>query len=61
MELATLLPSAVDVTGMRKAVGWTASDWTMLEQAWAVTPERFSVRSVREFYQASVGHLTPMD
>jgi len=56
-----LLPSAVDVTGMRKSVGWTASDWTMLEQAWAVTPERFSVRSVREFYEATVGHLTPMD
>ena len=56
-----LLPSAVDVTGMRKSVGWTASDWTMLEQAWAVTPERFSVRPVREFYQATVGHLTPMD
>ena len=56
-----LLPSAVDVTGMRTSVGWTASDWTMLEQAWAVTPERFSVGPVREFYQTTVGHLTPMD
>ena len=56
-----LLPAAIDVTGTRKSVGWTASDWTMLEHAWAVTPERFSVRSVREFYDATLAHLTPMD
>jgi hypothetical protein len=56
-----LLPAAVDVTGTRKSVGWTASDWTMLEHAWAVTPERFSVGSVREFYEATLAHLTPMD
>jgi hypothetical protein len=56
-----LLPAAVDVTGTRKSVGWTANDWTVLEHAWAVTPERFSVRPVREFYDATVGHLTPMD
>jgi hypothetical protein len=56
-----LLPAAVDVTGTRQSVGWTASDWTMLEHAWAVTPERFSVKSVREFYEATLAHLTPMD
>jgi len=56
-----LLPASVDVTGTRTSVGWTASDWTMLEHAWAVTPERFSVRSVREFYEATLAHLTPLD
>lgn len=56
-----LLPAAVDITGTRKSVGWTASDWTVLEHAWAVTPERFSVRAVREFSEATLAYLTPMD
>jgi hypothetical protein len=57
----SLLPAAVDITGMRKSVGWTASDWTMLEQAWAVTPERFSLTSVRDFSDATMEQLTLLD
>jgi hypothetical protein len=56
-----VLPRAVDVSGARQSVGWTASDWTVLEHAWAVSPERFSLAPVRAFYEATVEHLTAWD
>jgi hypothetical protein len=56
-----LLPSEVNITATRQSVGWTTGDWTMLEQAWAVDPERFSLAAVREFSRTTMAHLTPLD
>ena len=56
-----VLPSAVNVTGARSAVGWTANDWLMLEHAWGVDSELFGVQPVRDFYAATVAHLQPWD
>jgi hypothetical protein len=33
----------------------------MLEHAWGVNPDRFSVKPVREFYESTVARLTPLD
>lgn len=56
-----VLPSAVDVTGARSGVGWTANDWLMLEHAWGVDSELFGVQPVRNFYDATVAQLRPWD
>jgi hypothetical protein len=56
-----VLPSAVDVTGARSSVGWTANDWTLLEHAWGVNPELFNLERVRTFYEATVGLVRPWD
>lgn len=39
------LPSAVDVSGARRDVGWTARDRLMLEHAWGVGPEAVQRRT----------------
>ena len=57
----SVLPSEVNIGGARRAVGWTADDWLMLEQAWGVNPDRFSVKPVRDFYESTVARLTPLD
>ena len=55
------LPASVDITGARTAVGWTASDWAMLEHAFGVSPDLFSLERVRTFYEATAGRVAPWD
>ena len=55
------LPASVDITGARTAVGWTASDWAMLEHAFGVSPELFNLERVRTFYEATAGRVAPWD
>lgn len=57
----TALPASVDITGARTAVGWTASDWAMLEHAFGVSPDLFSLDRVRTFYEATAGRVAPWD
>ena len=55
------LPSSVDITGARTAVGWTASDWAMLEHAFGVSPDLFNLERVRTFYESTAGRVAPWD
>jgi hypothetical protein len=55
------LPASVDITGARTAVGWTASDWAMLEHAFGVSPELFNLDRVRAFYEATAGRVAAWD
>lgn len=56
-----VLPSEVNITGARASVGWTAHDWLLLEQAWAMDPALFSVDPVRQFYDATAGQMSLWD
>ena len=57
----TVLPSAVDITGARRAVGWASSDWSLLEHAWGVNPDLYNLERVRTFYESTVGQITSWD
>jgi hypothetical protein len=56
-----ILPSAVNVSGARAAVGWTPHDWMLLEQAWGMDPALFGVEPVRQFYDATAGQMSRWD